>query len=98
MVIYDRIREMLRRFRKLPMPGAQCIGKSDLVALRYHARHGFAGPTGAAVRRAGDPQLHCNHDVWRRTGRHLYVGIASPILIYLGVGAGRDLSAPDRDK
>ena len=55
---------------------AQCIGESDLVALRYHARHGFAGPTGAtAVRRAGDPQLHRNHDVWRRPGRHLYVGI-----------------------
>ena len=59
-VIYDRIREMLRRYKRMPMP--ELLNESDqfdAVALDHHPRHRDAGAAGAAaVRRACDPQLH----------------------------------------
>ncbi len=74
-VIYDRIREMLRRYKKMPMI-AQCVDQRDAVALGHHPRHGAVGIDGAAsVRRPGDPLVHSHDDVRRRAGRHLYVGV-----------------------
>ena len=56
-VIYDRIREMLRRYKTHVDAGtAQHLGQFDAVALDHHARHGDAGVAGAVLlRRPGDP-------------------------------------------
>ena len=55
---------------------AQRLDQRDAVALDHHPRHGDAGAAGAAaVRRPRDPQLHRDHDVRRRAGRHLHVGV-----------------------
>ena len=76
-VIYDRIREMLRRYKRMSMP--DLLNASINATLsRSIVTHfdGVAVPAGAApVRRACDPQLHRHHDVRRRAGRHLYVGV-----------------------
>ena len=76
-VIYDRIREMLRRYKKMPMPQlVERIHQFDIVALDHYPRHGDAGLAGtAAVRRPCDPQLHGGHDVRRGAGRHLYLDL-----------------------
>ena len=76
-VIYDRIREMLRRYKKNADAGtAQRIDQLDAVALDHHPRHRVAVAAGAApVRRPGHPQLHRDHDVRRGAGRHLYLGL-----------------------
>ena len=43
-VIYDRIREMLRRYKQDADAGsAQRFGQSDAVALDHHPRHRVAG-------------------------------------------------------
>ena len=74
-VIYDRIREMLRRYKKMPMPALlNEFDQFDPVAFHHHPRHGDAGAAGAAaVRRQCHPQLHGGDDVRRGAGRHLYV-------------------------
>ena len=76
-VIYDRIREMLRRYKKMPMPQLlERIHQFDIVALDHHPRHGDAGLAGAAaVRRPCDPQLHGGHDIRRGAGRHLHLDL-----------------------
>ena len=49
-VIYDRIREMLRRYKRMPMPDLlNSLGQLDAVALDHHPRHRDAGVAGAAA-------------------------------------------------
>ena len=49
-VIYDRIREMLRRYKKMPMPELlNEFDQLDAVALDHYPRHGDAGAAGAAI-------------------------------------------------
>ncbi len=76
-VIYDRIREMLRRYKKMPMPELlNEFDQLDAVALDHHPRHGDAGVAGAVVvRRYSHPQLHRGHDVRRGAGRHLHLDL-----------------------
>ena len=56
-VIYDRIREMLRRYKKMSMPELlNHLGEFDAVALHHHPRHRDAGAARAVpVRRPRDP-------------------------------------------
>jgi preprotein translocase subunit SecF len=95
-VIYDRIREMLRRYKKLPMPDLLNISINStlsrsiithltvtlaLLALFFfggHAIHGFVTTMMFGV---------------VLVGTYTSVFIAAPILIYLGVGTGRQESA-----
>ena len=95
-VIYDRIREMLRRYKKLPMPDLLNISINStlsrsiithvtvtlaLLALFVfggHAIHGFVTTMMFGV---------------VLVGTYTSVFIAAPILIYLGVGTGRQESA-----
>ncbi len=76
-VIYDRIREMLRRYKRMPMPELlNALDQSTLsrsVITHVTVTSGLAGP--AAVRRPGHSQLHRDHDVRRRAGRHLYLDL-----------------------
>jgi len=94
-VIYDRIREMLRRYKKLPMPDLLNIAINStlsrsiithltvtlaLLALFFfggHAIHGFVTTMMFGV---------------VLVGTYTSVFIAAPILIYLGVGTGRQES------
>ena len=76
-VIYDRIREMLRRYKKLPMPDLlnasvnQTLSRSMIthvtVSLALLALLLFGGQ---AIH-----SLHRHHDVRRGAGRHLYLGV-----------------------
>ena len=99
-VIYDRIREMLRRYKKLPMTDLLNISINStlsrsiithltvtlaLLALFLfggHAIHGFVTTMMFGV---------------VLVGTYTSVFIAAPILIYLGVGTGRQES-PDGEK
>ena len=55
-VIYDRIREMLRRYKRMPMPELlNIVDQRDAVALDHHPRHGDAGAAGAADCSAATP-------------------------------------------
>ncbi len=92
-VIYDRIREMLRRYKKMPMADLlnasvnQTLSRSvithvtvtlALLALLLfggHAIHSFTATMMFGV---------------VLVGTYTSIFIASPILIYLGVGTGRD--------
>ena len=94
-VIYDRIREMLRRYKKLPMTDLLNVSINStlsrsiithltvtlaLLALFFfggHAIHGFVTTMMFGV---------------VLVGTYTSVFIASPILIYLGVGTGRQES------
>lgn len=98
-VIYDRIREMLRRYKKLPMTDLLNISINStlsrsiithltvtlaLLALFFfggHAIHGFVTTMMFGV---------------VLVGTYTSVFIAAPILIYLGVGTGRQ-EAPDAE-
>ena len=76
-VIYDRIREMLRRYKKMPMPDLlnASVNQTLSRSVITHVTVSLALAGAAAVRRAGDPLLHRHHDVRRGAGRHLYLGV-----------------------
>ena len=76
-VIYDRIREMLRRYKRMPMPDLLNVSINATLSrsIVTHVTVAMSLLALAAVRRSGDPQLHRDHDVRRRAGRHLYVGV-----------------------
>jgi preprotein translocase subunit SecF len=100
-VIYDRIREMLRRYKRMPMPDLLNISVNStlsrsiithvtvtlaLLALLFfggHAIHSFVATMIFGV---------------VLVGTYTSVFIASPILIYLGVGTGRDALTARADK
>ncbi len=76
-VIYDRIREMLRRYKKMPMPDLlnASVNQTLSRSVITHLTVSLALLALLVVRRPGDPLLHRDHDVRRRAGRHLYVGV-----------------------
>jgi preprotein translocase subunit SecF len=92
-VIYDRIREMLRRFKRLPMP--------DLLNASVNSTLSRSVITHVTVFLAllslfvfGGQAIHSFTATMMfgvvLVGTYTSVFIASPILIYLGVGVGRD--------
>jgi preprotein translocase subunit SecF len=91
-VIYDRIREMLRRYKRMPMPEllnasvnatlSRSIVTHLTVSLSLLALLVFGGQ---AIRSFTATMMFGVVLV----GTYTSVFIASPILIYLGVGAGR---------
>jgi preprotein translocase subunit SecF len=100
-VIYDRIREMLRRYRKLPMPDLLNASVNQTLS-RSVITHVTVSLALLALLLFGGQAIHSFTATMMfgvvLVGTYTSVFIAS-ILIYLGVGTGRDaLSAPDRDK
>src|ERR1700734_4107326 len=96
-VIYDRIREMLRRYKKMPM--------TDLLNVSINATLSRSVVTHVTVLLALLALLLFGGQAIRSftatmmfgaalVGTYTSVFIASPILIYLGVGTGRQ-NAPD---
>jgi preprotein translocase subunit SecF len=101
-VIYDRIREMLRRYKRMTM--------ADLLNISVNATLSRSIITHVTVTLAllalllfGGQAIHSFTATMMfgvvLVGTYTSVFIAAPILIYLGVGSGRDsLSSSDRDK
>jgi preprotein translocase subunit SecF len=101
-VIYDRVREMLRRYKKLPIADLLNIAVNStlsrsiithltttLALLALFLFGGNAIGSFTATMMFGVVLV----------GTYTSIFIAAPVLIYLGVGTGRDsLSGPDQDK
>jgi preprotein translocase subunit SecF len=107
-VIYDRIREMLRRYRKLPMPDL-LNGSVNQTLSRSVITHVTVSLALLALLLFGGQAIHSFTATMMfgvvLVGTYTSVFIASPILIYLGVGTGRDAlsaappeKAPDKPK
>ena len=100
-VIYDRIREMLRRYKKLPMPDLLNASVNQTLS-RSVITHVTVSLALLALLLFGGQAIHSFTATMMfgvvLVGTYTSVFIASPILIYLGVGTGRDaLTAPERD-
>ncbi|MEP7032027.1 MAG: protein translocase subunit SecF, partial [Pseudolabrys sp.] len=99
-VIYDRIREMLRRYKKMPI--ADLLNASVNQTLsRSVITHVTVSLALLALLLFGGQAIHSFTATMMfgvvLVGTYTSVFIASPILIYLGVGTGRDaLTGPDR--
>jgi preprotein translocase subunit SecF len=92
-VIYDRIREMLRRFKKLPMPDLLNASVNSTLS-RSVITHVTVFLALLALWMFGGQAIHSFTSTMMfgvvLVGTYTSVFIASPILIYLGVGTGRD--------
>jgi len=92
-VIYDRIREMLRRYKKLPMPDLLNISVNATLS-RSVITHVTVFLSLLALLLFGGQAIHSFTATMMfgvvLVGTYTSVFIASPILIYLGVGTGRD--------
>jgi len=96
-VIYDRIREMLRRYKKMPMP--QLLNESINSTLsRSIITHVTVTLALLALLLFGGQAIHSFTAVMMfgvvLVGTYTSIFIAAPILIYLGVGTVRG-DAPD---
>jgi preprotein translocase subunit SecF len=97
-VIYDRIREMLRRYKKMPMP--QLLNESINSTLsRSIVTHLTVSLALLALLLFGGPAIHSFTAVMMfgvvLVGTYTSIFIAAPILIYLGVGTHR-ADAPEK--
>jgi preprotein translocase subunit SecF len=97
-VIYDRIREMLRRYKRMPTP--------QLINIAINATLSRSIITHVTVTLAllslllfGGPTIHSFTAAMTfgavLVGTYTSIFIASPILIYLGVGLTREAREPD---
>ena len=91
-VIYDRIREMLRRYKRLSMPDLLNISINATLS-RSIVTHVTVAMSLLALLLFGGPGIHSFTATMMfgvvLVGTYTSVFIASPILIYLGVGTGR---------
>ena len=99
-VIYDRIREILRRYKKMPMP--ELLNESINSTLsRSIITHVTVTLALLALLLFGGNAIHSFTAVMMfgvvLVGTYTSIFIAAPILIYLGVGEKRD-TAPDHSK
>jgi preprotein translocase subunit SecF len=91
-VIYDRIREMLRRYKKLSMPDLLNVSINSTLS-RSIITHVTVSLALLALLLFGGTAIHSFTATMMfgvvLVGTYTSVFIASPILIYLGVGTGR---------
>jgi len=92
-VIYDRIREMLRRYKRMPMPDLLNISVNSTLS-RSIITHLTVTLSLLALLLFGGHAIHSFVSTMIfgvvLVGTYTSVFIAAPILIYLGVGAGRE--------
>ena len=98
-VIYDRIRELLRRYKKMPMP--QLLNESINQTLsRSIITHLTVTLALLALLLFGGNAIHSFTAVMMfgvvLVGTYTSIFIAAPILIYLGVGNHREDAAPEK--
>jgi preprotein translocase subunit SecF len=100
-VIYDRIREMLRRYKRMTI--------ADLLNVSVNATLSRSIITHVTVTLAllalllfGGPAIHSFTATMMfgvvLVGTYTSVFIAAPILIYLGVGTGREMQKDAKDE
>jgi preprotein translocase subunit SecF len=99
-VIYDRIREMLRKFKKMPMTDLLNASVNQTLS-RSVITHVTVSLALLALLLFGGQAIHSFTATMMfgvvLVGTYTSVFIAAPILIYLGVGTGRDaLSKSDK--
>jgi preprotein translocase subunit SecF len=91
-VIYDRIREMLRRYKRMPMPDLLNASVNATLS-RSIVTHVTVAMSLLALLLFGGQAIHSFTATMMfgvvLVGTYTSVFIASPILIYLGVGSGR---------
>jgi preprotein translocase subunit SecF len=91
-VIYDRIREMLRRYKRMPMPDLLNVSINATLS-RSIVTHVTVAMSLLALLLFGGQAIHSFTATMMfgvvLVGTYTSVFIASPILIYLGVGTGR---------
>jgi preprotein translocase subunit SecF len=102
-VIYDRIREMLRRYKKMPMPELLNVSINATLS-RSIITHVTVAMSLLALLLFGGQAIHSFTATMMfgvvLVGTYTSVFIASPILIYLGVGTNRAQArddAPDEE-
>jgi preprotein translocase subunit SecF len=97
-VIYDRIREMLRRYKKLPMADLLNISINSTLS-RSIITHVTVTLALLALLLFGGHAIHSFSATMMfgvvLVGTYTSIFIAAPILIYLGVGSTRGVSAED---
>jgi preprotein translocase subunit SecF len=100
-VIYDRIREMLRRFKRLPMPELLNASINSTLS-RSVITHVTVTLALFALLLFGGQAIHSFTATMMfgvvLVGTYTSIFIASPILIYLGVGLGRETGREDDAK
>ena len=100
-VIYDRIREMLRRYKRMPMEDL-LNGSVNQTLSRSVITHVTVTLALLALLLFGGQAIHSFTATMMfgvvLVGTYTSVFIASPILIYLGVGTGRDALTGGSDK
>ena len=91
-VIYDRIREMLRRYKKMPMPDLLNVSINSTLS-RSIITHVTVTLALLALLLFGGQAIHSFTATMMfgvvLVGTYTSVFIASPLLLYLGVGAAR---------
>jgi preprotein translocase subunit SecF len=99
-VIYDRIREMLRRYKRLSMPALLNASVNQTLS-RSVITHVTVSLALLALLLFGGQAIHSFTATMMfgvvLVGTYTSVFIASPILIYLGVGTGRDAASVESD-
>lgn len=92
-VIYDRIREMLRRYKKMPMPDLLNASINSTLS-RSVVTHLTVSLALLALLLFGGQAIHSFTATMMfgvvLVGTYTSIFIAAPILIYLGVGRGRE--------
>jgi preprotein translocase subunit SecF len=100
-VIYDRIREILRRYKKLPMPELLNLSINQTLS-RSVITHLTVSLALLALLLFGGQAIHSFTATMMfgvvLVGTYTSIFIAAPILIYLGVGTGRDAIRGDSVK
>jgi len=100
-VIYDRIREMLRRYKKLPMTDLLNVSINSTLS-RSIITHLTVTLALLALLLFGGHAIHSFVATMMfgvvLVGTYTSVFIASPILIYLGVGTGRQEATEPAEK
>jgi preprotein translocase subunit SecF len=100
-VIYDRIREMLRRYKRMPMPDLLNASVNQTLS-RSVITHLTVSLALLSLLLFGGQSIHSFTATMMfgvvLVGTYTSVFIASPILIYLGVGTGRDSLSGGGDK
>jgi len=99
-VIYDRIREMLRRYKRLPMHELLNIAVNATLS-RSIITHVTTTLALLSLLIFGGPVLFAFTATMMfgaiLVGAYTSIFIAAPLLIYLGVGEGREMTAADDD-
>jgi preprotein translocase subunit SecF len=100
-VIYDRIREMLRRYKKLPMADLLNISINSTLS-RSIITHVTVTLALLALLLFGGHAIHSFTATMMfgvvLVGTYTSIFIAAPILIYLGVGSTRGVASEDQDE